>query len=163
MAFILLLICVPDSPMSWGGDEVQAAVDSAVGHLPSVHPGFWVQVVFELAVYVVDDWLPAAWHKWQLPLRIKDWEAPPWFRNVRGVLRIVSEGLWSVLGWSCGDPYQLLLSTASPNPGVSTIVSSSWTPPSFTKTLACSTWHRRQNKGHIVFTSATNSALKRLN
>lgn len=35
--------------------------------------------------------------------------------------------------------YQLLLSTASPNPGVSTIVSSNWTPPSLIKTFDCST------------------------
>lgn len=38
-------------------------MDSAVGHLPPVHPGLCVQVVFELAVYVVDDWLPASTHK----------------------------------------------------------------------------------------------------
>lgn len=35
--------------------------------------------------------------------------------------------------------YQLLLSTASPKPGVSTMVSRSCTPPSFTRTLDCST------------------------
>lgn len=35
-------------------------MDSAVGHLPPVHPGLCVQVVFKLAVYVVDDGLPAA-------------------------------------------------------------------------------------------------------
>lgn len=62
-ALRVVWICLPDSPMSRGGDEVQAAVDSAVRHLSSIHSGFWVQVVFKLAVYVVDDWLPAAWHK----------------------------------------------------------------------------------------------------
>lgn len=59
--FIVLWNCLPDSPMSRGGDEVQAAVDSAVRHLSSIHPRLWVQVVFKLAVYVVNDWLPAAW------------------------------------------------------------------------------------------------------
>lgn len=38
-------------------------------------------------------------------------------------------------------PHQLLLSTASPNPGVSTMVSVSWTPPSLISTLDCSTWN----------------------
>lgn len=60
--------------------------------------------------------------------------------------------------FTAGNPYQLLLSTASPNPGVSTIVSSSWTPPSFIKTLDCSTWNRRKNDVCIVFT--TNCAFK---
>ncbi len=36
--------------------------------------------------------------------------------------------------------YQLLLSTASPKPGVSTTVSRKWTPPSFSDTFVCSTW-----------------------
>lgn len=45
--------------MSRGGDEVQTAVDPAVGHLASVDPGLRVQVVLKLAVYVVDDRLPA--------------------------------------------------------------------------------------------------------
>lgn len=49
--------------MSWGSDEVQTAVNSAVGHLASVHPGLWVQVVLKLAVYVVNDRLPAARNK----------------------------------------------------------------------------------------------------
>ena len=46
-------------PVSRGGDEVQAAVDSVVGHLASVHPGLGVEVILELAVDVVDDRLPA--------------------------------------------------------------------------------------------------------
>lgn len=54
-----------DSPMSWGSNEVQTAVDSAVRHLAPVHPGLRVQVVFKLAVYVVNDRLPAALSKWQ--------------------------------------------------------------------------------------------------
>lgn len=59
------------------------------------------------------------------------------------ILRITNEG--------GGDPYQLLLSTASPNPGVSTIVSSSWTPPSFIKTFDCSTCQRRKNDRNAKF------------
>lgn len=38
-----------------------------------------------------------------------------------------------------GRAHQLLLSTASPKPGVSTMVSRSCTPPSLTRTLDCST------------------------
>ncbi len=79
-----------------------------------------------------------------------------WIRNVRKFLGIINEAILSAMSWSRGDPYQLLLSTASPNPGVSTIVSSSWTPPSFIKTLDCSTWHRRRNEVHIMLISATN-------
>lgn len=41
---------------------------------------------------------------------------------------------------SDGRAYQLLLSTASPKPGVSTMVSRRWTPPSFMRTFDCSTW-----------------------
>lgn len=48
--------------MSRRSNEVQAAVNSAVGHLAPVHPGLRVQVVFKLAVDVVDDRLPAAGH-----------------------------------------------------------------------------------------------------
>lgn len=135
----MLWISLPDSPVSWRGDEVQAAVDPAVRHLPSVHPGLWVQVVLKLAVYVVDDWLPAAGNK--VTASVKK-QRTPWIRDEErsfDILRIINEGTVSVLSWSCGDSYQLLLSTASPNPGVSTIVSSSWTPPSFIKTLHCST------------------------
>lgn len=40
---------------------------------------------------------------------------------------------------SDGRAYQLLLSTASPKPGVSTMVSRRWTPPSFMRTFDCST------------------------
>lgn len=93
-------------------------MDSAVGHLPPVYPGLCVQVVLKLAVYVVDDGLPAARRQSQV--------------GNGGRLIAVEEA-------RRGGLYQLLLSTASPKPGVSTIVSSSWTPPSFTKTLACST------------------------
>ena len=42
--------------------------------------------------------------------------------------------------------YQLLLSTASPKPGVSTIVSDSCTPPSFNTTLEVSTCMNRDGK-----------------
>lgn len=69
--YCLFCICLPDSPVSWGGYEVEAAVNSAVGHLPSVHPWFRVQVVFKLAVYVVNDWLPAARQNTQLLLSIR--------------------------------------------------------------------------------------------
>lgn len=51
---------------------------------------------------------------------------------------------------SCEDSYQLLLSTASPNPGVSTIVSSSWTPPSFIKTFDCSTCDRTKKNEDVL-------------
>lgn len=51
------------SPVSRGSDEVKAAVDSAVGHLSPVHARLRVQVVLKLAVYVVDDRLPAAPNK----------------------------------------------------------------------------------------------------
>ena len=45
---------------------------------------------------------------------------------------------------SCST-YQLLLSTASPNPGVSTIVSRNCTPFSFKTTFVLSTWKHIQN------------------
>lgn len=46
--------------MSRGGDEVEAALHSAVGHQSSVHPRLTVEEILKLAVYVVDDRLPAA-------------------------------------------------------------------------------------------------------
>lgn len=52
----------PDSPVSRGGDEVEAALHSAVGHQSSVHPRLTVEEILKLAVYVVDDRLPAAWN-----------------------------------------------------------------------------------------------------
>lgn len=131
-----------NSPVSRGSDEIKAAVDSAVRHLSSVHPWFWVQVVFKLAVYVVDDRLPAA-EKHELGFSV-------WNNCMAYIAKVWQTsktcGSRDARGGSCGNPYQLLLSTASPNPGVSTIVSSSWTPPSFIKTLDCSTCHRR---GHL--------------
>ena len=45
--------------MSGGGDEVETAVHSVVGHQASVHPRLRVQVVLKLVVNVVDDRLPA--------------------------------------------------------------------------------------------------------
>ncbi len=51
---------VPDhSPMSWGCDEIQAAVHSAVRHLPSVHTRLCVQIILKLTVDVINDRLPA--------------------------------------------------------------------------------------------------------
>lgn len=152
--------------MSGRSDEIQTAVDSAVRHLSSIHPRFWVQVVFKLAVYVVDDWLPATESNLQLLLIMKklptntqkeplSWEC---CRVAVRFFRIINERILSVL--SCSDSYQLLLSTASPNPGVSTIVSSSCTPPSFIKTLDCSTWHKRKKKGQTVFTFAIETKQK---
>lgn len=46
-------------PVSRGGDEVQAAVDSVVWHGSAVHSGLCVQEVLALTVNVVYDWLPA--------------------------------------------------------------------------------------------------------
>ena len=46
-------------PVSGGGDEVETAVHSVVGHQASVHPRLGVQVVLKLVVNVVDDRLPA--------------------------------------------------------------------------------------------------------
>lgn len=46
-------------PMSRRGDEVQAALHSVVWHLPPVDPGLCVEEIFELAVDVVGDRLPA--------------------------------------------------------------------------------------------------------
>lgn len=45
--------------MSRRGDEVQAAVDSVVGHGPAVHPGLCIQEVLAFTVDVVYHWLPA--------------------------------------------------------------------------------------------------------
>lgn len=45
--------------MSRRGDEVQAALHSAVWHLPSVDSGLCVEVILKLAVNVIDDGLPA--------------------------------------------------------------------------------------------------------
>lgn len=112
--------------MSRGGDEVQTAVDPAVGHLASVDPGLRVQVVLKLAVYVVDDRLPAEEQTGVVSREQQTWGGPS--RCAGGGGR---PGL--------SHPHQLLLSTASPKPGVSTMVSSSWTLPSFTRTLDCST------------------------
>lgn len=50
---------IPDSPVSRGGDEVQAAVNSVVGHLPPVNARLCVQVVLKLAVDVIGHRLPA--------------------------------------------------------------------------------------------------------
>lgn len=45
--------------MSRRRDEVQAAVDSVVGHGPAVHPGLCIQEVLAFTVDVVYNWLPA--------------------------------------------------------------------------------------------------------
>lgn len=150
--------------MSWGGDEVQAAMHSVIGHLSSVHAGLWVEVILKLAVDVIDDWLPAAKQDKQ-PLA-------EWYHKALAQSRTTQD-----------RTHQLLLSTASPNPGVSTIVRSSWTPPSFTNTLDCSTcnthnsypqtplfnphlglfhWHGNTQKAHVVSAFALTLALQSL-
>lgn len=53
------LPCDADVPVSRRRDEVQAAVDSVVGHRPAVHPGLCVQEVLAFTVDVVYNWLPA--------------------------------------------------------------------------------------------------------
>lgn len=45
--------------MSRGGDEVETAVYSAVGHLASVDTWLCVEVILKLAVDVIGDRLPA--------------------------------------------------------------------------------------------------------
>lgn len=45
--------------MSRRRNEVQAAVDSVVGHRPAVHPGLGIQEVLTFTVNVVYNWLPA--------------------------------------------------------------------------------------------------------
>lgn len=45
-------------PVSRGCYEVQAAVDSVVGHGPAVDPRLCVQEVLAFTVNVVYDWLP---------------------------------------------------------------------------------------------------------
>lgn len=53
------LPCDADIPVSRWRDEVQAAVDSVVGHRPAVHPGLCIQEVLAFTVDVVYNWLPA--------------------------------------------------------------------------------------------------------
>lgn len=48
------------SPVSRGGDEVQAAVHSIVRHLSSVDTRLGVEVILKLTVDVIDHRLPAA-------------------------------------------------------------------------------------------------------
>lgn len=115
--------------MSGRCDEVQAAVDPVVGHGPAVHPGLRIQEVLAFTVDVVDNWLPAGETS----------------EHETGLMRILDNGeLVIICGGESdrgggGGAHQLLLSTASPNPGVSTMVSVSWTPPSLINTLDCST------------------------
>lgn len=121
-------------PMSRGGDEVETAVYSAVGHLASVDTWLCVKVILKLAVDVIGDRLPAV-------ERIPNIQC----HEVRATKKqITTSHHLSMLMWEryrhSRTTYQLLLSTASPNPGVSTMVSNSWTPPSFISTLDCSTW-----------------------
>lgn len=47
-----------DVPVSRGRYEVQAAVDSVVGHGPAVDPRLCVKEVLAFTVNVVYDWLP---------------------------------------------------------------------------------------------------------
>lgn len=132
------------SPVSRGGDEVQAAVHSVVRHLPSVDPRLCVEVILKLTVDVVDHRLPAATGKKEMD------SCKLLIRNRKAVESMNRHD-------DTPGAYQLLLSTASPNPGVSTMVSSSCTPPSFTSTLDCSTW--TQTAGGVYAQNKTASTL----
>lgn len=121
-----------DLPMSRGCYEVQTAVDSVVWHGPAVDPRLCIQEVLTLTVNVVYDRLPAE-------------ETEKTHQAKRQQDNKEHKIIWESLSSSGKCPecantaHQLLLSTASPNPGVSTIVSVSWTPPSLISTLDCST------------------------
>lgn len=80
------------------------------------------------------------WGNPQTYCRCNRWPAASWGRhiihiNVRNILCFCNSYKPVTVSWT----HQLLLSTASPKPGVSTIVSRRCTPPSFTRTFDCST------------------------
>lgn len=111
------------SPVPRRCNEVQAAVNPVVGHLPPVNTRLCIQEILELAVDVIDDGLPAT--------AGETGASPVTLAQRRDEFQA------SLL--CIGSTHQSLLSTASPNPGVSTMVSSSCTPPSFISTFDCST------------------------
>lgn len=131
--------CYIHLPVSRGRYKVQAAVDSVVWHRPAVHPRLCIQEVLTLTVDVINNWLPTAKMEKRSNLGRKQqgiWTVQmiTWLTLTWHALRSYAEHLDCVR-----TAHQLLLSTASPNPGVSTMVSVSWTPPSLISTFDCST------------------------
>lgn len=133
-----------DLPVSRRCNEVQAAVDSVVWHWPAVHPGLCIQEVLTFTVNVVYDWLPATNTKKMTPRNKKLEEVVCVNQKFKEDTKYSKCGNSLIPSWKRNyqalRPYQLLLSTASPKPGVSTMVRVSWTPPSLISTLDCSTW-----------------------
>lgn len=101
-------------PVSKRRDEIQAAVDSVVLNVLSVQSTLVPEILLELLIYVVCDGLPADKHT-QATLH----------KSVVFIKVLLRPA----------EAHHSLLLTASPNPGVSTMVSFSFTPFSSMSTV----------------------------
>lgn len=151
----------------WGLNEIQANVNAVVSHGLTLNTWLGVQVLLVFRLDVIHNRLPTATKEFIfiqksiygfqgilfllfLCRKGKKWRDSSFF------LSLQFDFLFESMNWIWSEPpkrdsnqnntaksfliYQLLLSTASPNPGVSTTVNVKLTPFSFSNAWHCSTF-----------------------
>lgn len=116
------------SPVTKGGDEVQAAVHTVILDVLTVETTLVTEILLKLLVHVVSDGLPAV-DREHLGPGCRGRPAPQQGRAGSGQARQAN------MSPQASHCYHSELLTASPNPGVSTMVSFSLTPFSSMSTV----------------------------